>query len=708
MGFTARLGELFKQNNFFPQQPRRQRILLAILLYFALLLILFFTLKSNRLDLELGKPSPRRIVAEWEALDIYETERLREQAAEAVAESFDYDPTVLNRAEERVNNFFKQVQEVRALQLEEEEKAALLQETVEVELTDVLALALLQARPQDLADMQAELAEVLQVILQQGVKPAGVETAQRQAAQEINFLIFDQDQKRVMVRITEAVIEPNMIYNAETTNQARQAAREAVAPVRILEGTEIIQEREIVTQRHLEQLEALGLLRDSFGGIPMFFGLAAILLILFIVISVYLYIYQQAIYENTTLLLLLGLIVLLTLTFAIAANYFSGYLVPVAMGAFLIAVLLNAELAVLMTLAFSVFVVLIAGNDFRYMLAALFGGLVASFSVTDLSRRSDITKAGFYVAAVNVLAVFGLFLYTGNLRFGYDILREFGVSIFAAVANGLVSAVMAIGLLPYLESGFGLTTAVTLLELADPAHPLLKQLLLEAPGTYHHSLLVANLAEAAAETVGGDPLLARVGAFYHDIGKLKRPYFFIENQMGGANPHDKISPNLSTLIITSHIKDGLEMAQKANLPQVIQDIIYQHHGNSLVSFFYQQAEKNRDSKEVVREENFRYEAPIPQTKEAAIIMIADAVEAAVRSLSRPAVGRVEAIVRKIIKDKLNDGQFDQCDLTLKDLDTIAVALVKILSGIYHTRIEYPEKELRAEIERGRKNGASAK
>ncbi|HAA37301.1 MAG TPA: phosphohydrolase, partial [Firmicutes bacterium] len=653
MGFTARLGELFKQNNFFPQQPRRQRILLAILLYFALLLILFFTLKSNRLDLELGKPSPRRIVAEWEALDIYETERLREQAAEAVAESFDYDPTVLNRAEERVNNFFKQVQEVRALQLEEEEKAALLQETVEVELTDVLALALLQARPQDLADMQAELAEVLQVILQQGVKPAGVETAQRQAAQEINFLIFDQDQKRVMVRITEAVIEPNMIYNAETTNQARQAAREAVAPVRILEGTEIIQEREIVTQRHLEQLEALGLLRDSFGGIPMFFGLAAILLILFIVISVYLYIYQQAIYENTTLLLLLGLIVLLTLTFAIAANYFSGYLVPVAMGAFLIAVLLNAELAVLMTLAFSVFVVLITGNDFRYMLAALFGGLVASFSVTDLSRRSDITKAGFYVAAVNVLAVFGLFLYTGNLRFGYDILREFGVSIFAAVANGLVSAVMAIGLLPYLESGFGLTTAVTLLELADPAHPLLKQLLLEAPGTYHHSLLVANLAEAAAETVGGDPLLARVGAFYHDIGKLKRPYFFIENQMGGANPHDKISPNLSTLIITSHIKDGLEMAQKANLPQVIQDIIYQHHGNSLVSFFYQQAEKNRDSKEVVREENFRYEAPIPQTKEAAIIMIADAVEAAVRSLSRPAVGRVEAIVRKIIKDKLN-------------------------------------------------------
>jgi putative nucleotidyltransferase with HDIG domain len=259
--------------------------------------------------------------------------------------------------------------------------------------------------------------------------------------------------------------------------------------------------------------------------------------------------------------------------------------------------------------------------------------------------------------------------------------------------------------LPYLESGFGLTTSVTLLELANPSHPLLKQLLMEAPGTYHHSLIVANLAEAAAEAVGADPLLARVGSFYHDIGKLKRPYFFIENQLG-PNPHEKISPNLSTLIITSHVKDGLEMAKKAKLPKVIQDIIVQHHGNSLVSFFYRQAEKNSDSKEVLREEDFRYEAPVPQTKEAAIILLADAVEAAVRSLNKPAAGRVEAVVRKIIKEKLDDGQFDQCNITLRELDIIAQTFVRILSGIYHTRIEYPEKELKAEIERSRKDGST--
>ena len=703
MEFFTQVKEALNNNLF--NSPRRLRLILVTSLYLIILLILFLNLKGTQVDLELGKPSPRRIVAEWEAIDIYETERLREQAAQAVAESFDYDPTVLNRAVERVNTFFNQVNEIRQRELEDEEKLTLLMASVEVELTETLAKSLITARSQDLIDMRQQTIEVLEIILQQGVKPAGLETAQRQAAQEINFLIFEQDHKRVMARLAQHVIEPNMIYNAVTTNQARQAAREAVEPVRILEGTEIIKEREIVTERHLEQLEALGLLRDS-SGYAVFAGLAIILLVLFVIVSLYLYIYQRPIYGDINKLLLLGLIVLITLIFTIAANYFSGYLVPVAMGVFLIAILLDTNLAVLMSMVFSVLVVLTTGNDYRYMLVALLGGLIASFSVRQLNRRSDLTRAGLYVSAANVAGVVGLYLYASSFHVSYDLLREFGISFLAAIGNGLFSAVMAIGLLPFLESSFGLTTSITLLELANPNHPLLKQLLMEAPGTYHHSLMVANLGEAVAEAVGADPLLTRVGAFYHDIGKLKRPYFFIENQLGGPNPHDKISPNLSTLIITSHVKDGLEMAKKANLPQVIQDIIVQHHGNSLVSYFYKQAEKNQDGKDIIREENFRYDAPLPQTKEAVIIMVADAVEAAVRSLAKPVAGRIEAVVRKIIKEKLNDGQFDQSNITLKELDIMADTFVKMLSGMYHKRIEYPEKELRAEIERSRKNGGN--
>jgi putative nucleotidyltransferase with HDIG domain len=428
-----------------------------------------------------------------------------------------------------------------------------------------------------------------------------------------------------------------------------------------------------------------------------------LLLVIFIIVGIYLYIFQQEIYHDTVRLVLLGLIVVITLLLTIAATYFSGYLVPVAMGTILIAVLLNPQLAVLMAVVISVFVALVTGNDFRFMLVALFGALIAIYSVSQVRRRSDLTRAGFYVAALNLITIIGLFLFAGTLRFEYELLREFSVGILAGIMNGLFSAVMAIGLLPYLESGFGLTTSVTLLELANPNHPLLKRLLMEAPGTYHHSLVVANLAEAAAEAIGADPLLARVGSFYHDVGKVKRPYFFIENQLG-ENPHEKISPNLSTLIITSHIKDGTELAKKEKLPRVIQDIITQHHGNSLVSYFYHQASENcQNSKDSPCKDNFRYEAHLPESKEAAIILLADSVEAATRAMPKPIMGRVESVVRKIVKEKLNDGQFDLCDITLKELDIIASAFVKILSGIYHSRIEYPEKELKAEIERSRKN-----
>lgn len=704
MTLGERLQNLLSKKELLAGNPRWQRALLAVLFYAVILSILYVTLISSRVDLELGKPSPRKIVAEWDAIDTYTTELLREEAARSVSESFDYDPTVLSRAQERVASFFITVLETREnAELDEEAKATKLRSVLEIELNEPLTQELLQSRAQDLAEMEAQVLEVLNIILQQGVKPSGLETARRQAGQEISFLLFSQDQKRVMGELAQAVIEPNMIYNDEVTNQAREAARQAVQQVRIVKGTEIISEREIVTERHLAQLEILGLLRGT-TGYPMFFGLALLLLVMFIVVGIYLFIFLPELYNDLLRLLLLGLIVLITLTFTIAANYFSGYLVPVAMGTILIAVLLHPGLAILMSMEFAVLTALLTGNDFRFMLVALFGGLIAVYSTSHVSRRSDLTKAGFYVAALNAVTVVGLFLFVGTLRLEYDVLREFSVGILAAIGNGLFSSVLAIGLLPYLESGFGLTTSVTLLELANPNHPLLKKLLMEAPGTYHHSLIVANLAEAAAEAVGADPLLARVGAFYHDIGKLKRPYFFIENQLG-ENPHEKISPNLSTLIITSHIKDGIDMARRNKLPRVIQEIIFQHHGNSLVTYFYHQAGKCQDGKDQLCEDNFRYEAPIPQTKEAAIILLADSVEAAARALPKPIAGRVEAVIRKIVKEKLNDGQFDQCDITLKELDIVASTFVRILSGIYHTRIEYPEKELKAEIERSRKNGS---
>jgi putative nucleotidyltransferase with HDIG domain len=274
---------------------------------------------------------------------------------------------------------------------------------------------------------------------------------------------------------------------------------------------------------------------------------------------------------------------------------------------------------------------------------------------------------------------------------------------FFGLLNGLLSGVLAIGILPYLETLFGITSSIRLLELANPNHPLLKRLLLEAPGTYHHSVLVGNLAEAAAEAVGGHPLLVRVGAYYHDIGKLKRPYFFSENQFSLDNPHDKIAPSLSALIITSHTKDGVELGRQHRLPDLVLDIINQHHGTGLVSYFYQKA-LEKDQYDSVQELTYRYEGPKPQSKEAALVLLADTVEAAVRSLQKPTPGRIEGLVRRLIKERLNDGQLEECDLTFKDVNLITESFLRILNGMHHTRIEYPDVK---ELERRRSKGVTA-
>ncbi|MCJ7806705.1 MAG: HDIG domain-containing protein, partial [Clostridia bacterium] len=427
-------------------------------------------------------------------------------------------------------------------------------------------------------------------------------------------------------------------------------------------------------------------------------GLFFLLVIVFILIGVYMSIFVTNVFTNPSLLLLMGIVIIITLILSVAATYFSSYLMPVAMGIILLTVLFGYKLAVIINLVLALMVGLITGGDFSFILVALLGGLVSIYAVTRLSQRSDLARAGFYVAITNAAVILSAYLFFGNVSLEYDSLVSLGYSMVAGIGNGILSAVVAIGLLPFLESIFGVTTAITLLELSNPNHPLLRKMLLKAPGTYYHSMMVSNLAETAAEAVNADALLTRVGAYYHDIGKLKRPYFFSENQLSGENPHSKLSPNLSALIIGVHPKDGGELGRKHRLPEAIVDIAVQHHGNSMISFFYQLALEN-DCRENVSADMFRYEGPKPQTKEATIIMLADAVEAGIRSLSKPSGNRVETMIRRMIKEKLDDGQLDQCDLTLKEIDQIAEAFIYIMSGIYHSRIEYPEKDLKAELER---------
>ena len=715
MAFFLKLKTMIKKPSSLTKSKQGQKIVLGAGIFLFLYFFLLFSLMPLGVSVELGMPSPKTIYAPREAIDYYSTNKLREEAAMAVGEAFDYDPAIQEEGINTINRFFQEIKEIKGREdLSRAEKIIFLQEKIGQKMSDDFFSSILEQSEDDLNELKASVENIFMEITTQGIKESGEQSALKQAFQDINLLSFNNGIRQGMEMLLFPLLRPNMLFNAEMTEANRELARQSVEPVRILKNSLIVQEGEEVTEKHLAQLEALGLLGPRVYT-SSYLGFFFILVIIYGIVLLYLYLFHQDIWDNVSHLTLLSLIVVLTLIFGLAGRYFSSYLIPVAMGGILITVLFNSRLAIFMNIVLSLLLGFIVDGEFTIIIITILGGLVAIYSVSHLQRRFDLTKAGIYVAAVNMVSIIATFLLFKGFQLEYEFLREFSVGVLAGIGSGLFSAVMAIGLLPFLESVFGLTTAVTLLEFADPGRPLLRKLLMETPGTYHHSIMVGNLAEAAAEAIHADPLLLRVAAFYHDIRKIKRPYFFVENQFAGENPHDKISPNLSALIIRSHVKDGLEFAREAKLPRPVMEIMQQHHGTTLISFFYQQAvnttKKDHNEKDapLLPEDEFRYEGPLPQTKEAAILLLADSVEAAVRSLSQATAGRIESMVRRIIKEKLNDGQFDEAPLTLKDLDKIGDTFVFILSGVYHQRIEYPEKELRADLEKGKqKNGNNSK
>ncbi|MCK9221613.1 MAG: HDIG domain-containing protein [Limnochordia bacterium] len=484
--------------------------------------------------------------------------------------------------------------------------------------------------------------------------------------------------------IAVGLVKPNLTLNLEKVKEAERAAIAQVKPVMVKKESKIVGKGEVVNEEQIQILTDLGMLKTS-SSYPVMFGALILLLLLFAGLFAYMYQYERAILTDVRLFGLLCLVsvlvVFLSKLMSVLSWPYAGYLAPVAMGTMLMAILVDSRLSAISAIAFGIIVGLFSGMELKFAVVAIVGGLTGVYSVSKASQRSDITRGGFIVG----IALFFTIVAIGLIQTDGDLLKNSWVGL----VNGLLSGVLAIGVLPYLETLFGITSSIRLLELSNPNQPLLRRLLIEAPGTYHHSIIVGNLAESAADAIDGNSILARVGAHYHDIGKLKRPYFFGENQFIPENPHDKIAPSLSTLIIVSHTKDGAELAKQYKLPQVIIDFTQQHHGTDLVKFFYHRAlENSRDGE--VEESDFRYPGPKPQTKETAIVMLADSVEAAVRSLSKPTAGRIDGLARKIIKDKLNSGQLDESDLTLKDLDTIAQAFSRVLSGIYHSRVQYPE------------------
>jgi len=370
---------------------------------------------------------------------------------------------------------------------------------------------------------------------------------------------------------------------------------------------------------------------------------------------------------------------------AIIVSPLPSYVIPLASISMLIAILLNQRLAIFITIILGLAISINVENSLNLAIMFLFGGLIGIFSTRNIRKRWHIIRSGILVGGVNALSIISISL-LNNLNvdsFLADGLWGFG--------NGILCVFIVMSILPLLEDIFNITTNITLLELSDMNHPLLKDMMVKAAGTYHHSLMVGNLAEAAAETVGANSLLARVGAYYHDIGKIAKAEYFTENHKAGSKVlHDKLTPSMSRLIITSHVKDGVELGRKYKLRRDILDFVEQHHGTGLVYYFFQKALERIEDDGVLKEEGFRYEGPKPQTRETAIVLMADSVEAASRSLTNPNPAKIEELVHRIINNKFIDGQLDECELTLRDLNKISGAFIRVLIGVTHTRIEYPD------------------
>lgn len=509
-----------------------------------------------------------------------------------------------------------------------------------------------------------------------------------------NNLISNVSRRQISVidALLSQIIVPNLVEDEFATEIARKKAEATVKPYEITfqKGEKILFEGEPVTRLKRDALRQAGYNVYELN----WQGLIAIYILVFLATLIFInYMkYFEKQYLETRYMMLSGVLsIVLAVIAVVLPTGFSPYVLPIPAYVLLMAIFTNPRVAfVAMTVLLTVLTV---GVQYpaQYIVTFTLLNLVAMVTISQIrySRRFDLIKAGFIISLAGLLIVLAIYMLEKCLIDVNNVLiLKNSAFIFL---NGIVSSMIALGTLPLFESSFKIITPYGLAELADHNQPLLKRLQFEAPGTYHHSLMVSNLCEAAAEAVGANPILARVGAFYHDIGKLKRPLFFVENQsyFGIENPHTKLNPRLSKMVITAHPKDGIELSKEYGLPSVINNFILQHHGEGLASYFYNQAIKE-EGIENVKEEQFRYTGPKPNMKETAILMIADAVESAVRSLKNPTSEEIEQIIDKIIVERLNDGQLADSPLTLHDIKVIAATFSRILRGMQHNRIKYQE------------------
>lgn len=681
-----------------------KRIGLAAGTVVVLSVLLSIHMLPSKVTLRLYDNAPESIYAQRTVRyeDVAETELRRERAAEAAGKFYDPVPSAVDQALAGLRIVFRTIEEERARDgaAGSPEAVARVRERIAPLLgtrtSDLTISSLIRADSARLDELKQQSVRILSSAMSKEIRedPQDLGAARTLAAAETRRVVKEPAYAAAVGEIVPALVRPNQAYNEARTLARQERARENISPAYglVMKGEMVIGQGEKVLGEHIAKFEALGL-RNPKLDYRSAASLTLLVIGVVVLVTAYMKRYHPDVYANFATLCLLSFLVVAS-TFALRVGGsmlgiklspdqvgYLGVLWVVTAGMF-ITVLVNQQVAVLIVSILSVVLSMTLNNELRYAASSLITSLVGIYSVANIRDRNDSIRAFGLLSGTGVLLIWIM----GGIN--NDTLSQMLVGSVWAMATAAGATWLFWFGTWALERPFGKTTHISLLELADTDRPLLRRLVMEAPGTFTHSMLVGYLAETAAETIGADPLVAKVAAYYHDVGKVRRPQFFIENQ-SVENVHDRMNPTLSTLVITSHIKDGLDIAREHKLPKIVLDLIAQHHGTSLVQYFYNQFADELDPSTAV-EQQFRYPGPKPQTKEAAIVMLADSVEAASRTLVKPTPAKIELIVNRVIAEKLRDGQLDECQLTFQELSGITSSFVRALMGTMHARIEYPE------------------
>ena len=696
---------------------RVQQGLFAVVTYALLLIICLLAVSPEQYDLSVGDVAPKTITASKDIIDEITTERRRQSAGAAVSPVYYKDDTISETVLADMESVFTELRAVRELGAQirtnrggsvisysEEDYAQARVLLTALTLSNYQLRTLMNTSEQDFEALYQSLISATRTTLVSTIAEGQINDSINSIQQIVSYNTRTDLWYNVAIPTLRACLRANMLIDQEATEANRLKAMEAVEPTVYKQDQNIVVKGDRVTAEQIAVLEDLGLLRGNSFDTVLYVGTAIMLALVLGSLYIFVNMYMPQLFVSASSAFVILIAGTLTIALSLLVGiYLNIHAMPIVLGAMLVVNLIGARPAYLVNFAVSLFITFLTvrgtGMMTSQMLGVLLmttiGGMTAIFMLRKNAQRVFVLVTGLVVGIVNFIVLLCVGALTSS-----DMIGVMSEALYALI-GAITSGILCVGLQPMLEATFNLVTPAKLIELSNPNQPLLRRLMIETPGTYHHCMIVANLAEAAAEAVGANALLCRVGAYYHDIGKLVRPMYFKENQLG-ENPHDKTDPRVSTAILTEHTRDGVELARKHHLPDAIVDMIRQHHGDTPVMYFYAKTVQMM-GEENVDIADFRYDGPKPQTAEAAILMLSDTVEAAIRSMSEPTREKMSAMIRKLVRGKMEDGQLDECTLTFRDIGHICAAYETVLQGVFHERIEYPSVDLKRAKKQSQKN-----